>query len=262
MKKPIVALFVIAAAIATSAMGADSVDVMLRKIFGPAQPPSAPPVALTAHALVGRDNSIAVSAWSGALVFEGKTFNGFRTAFAFAEPTADRSVRFANASGTVFLSTLAANAPDVASGVWGVSNGLGFEGATADAYETTVSVTDPTADRAITLPNGSGTVGLQATGVLTPATTISVAWASSVSAYMLTPAQAATLNAVATGAIPGRGYYLVLTTSGTTSYTLTFGTAFKTTGTLASGTVSGKVFVIHFIFDGTNFNEVSRTTAM
>ena len=35
-----------------------------------------------------------------------------------------------------------------------------FEGATADAYETTLSVTDPTADRTITLPDATGTVAL------------------------------------------------------------------------------------------------------
>ena len=35
-----------------------------------------------------------------------------------------------------------------------------FEGATADDYETTVIVTDPTADRTITLPNLTGTVSL------------------------------------------------------------------------------------------------------
>ena len=35
---------------------------------------------------------------------------------------------------------------------------LTFEGATADAYETTLTVTDPTADRTITLPNITGTV--------------------------------------------------------------------------------------------------------
>ena len=33
-----------------------------------------------------------------------------------------------------------------------------FEGATADAYETTLTVVDPTADRTITLPNESGTL--------------------------------------------------------------------------------------------------------
>ena len=35
-----------------------------------------------------------------------------------------------------------------------------FEGATDDAYETTLVVTDPTADRTITLPNLTGTVSL------------------------------------------------------------------------------------------------------
>ena len=35
-----------------------------------------------------------------------------------------------------------------------------FEGSTADAFETTLTVTDPTADRTITLPDISGTVAL------------------------------------------------------------------------------------------------------
>jgi hypothetical protein len=43
-------------------------------------------------------------------------------------------------------------------GVFGES--IIFEGATADAYETTLAVTDPTADRTITLPDATGTVAL------------------------------------------------------------------------------------------------------
>lgn len=39
-----------------------------------------------------------------------------------------------------------------------LNNVLVFEGSTADAYETTLQVTDPTADRTITLPDKSGTV--------------------------------------------------------------------------------------------------------
>ena len=39
-----------------------------------------------------------------------------------------------------------------------------FEGATANAYETVVNVTDPTADRTITLPDATGTVSLQGDG--------------------------------------------------------------------------------------------------
>ena len=37
-------------------------------------------------------------------------------------------------------------------------NQIEFEGSTADAHETTLAVTDPTADRTITLPNATGTV--------------------------------------------------------------------------------------------------------
>jgi hypothetical protein len=38
--------------------------------------------------------------------------------------------------------------------------GVVFEGATADGYETTLTVVDPTADRTITMPNATGTVAL------------------------------------------------------------------------------------------------------
>lgn len=40
----------------------------------------------------------------------------------------------------------------------GASGSIVFEGATDDTYETTLAVTDPTADRTITLPNVTGTV--------------------------------------------------------------------------------------------------------
>ena len=40
------------------------------------------------------------------------------------------------------------------------SGGIIFEGSTADSFETTISVTDPTADRTITLPNATGTIVL------------------------------------------------------------------------------------------------------
>ena len=43
-----------------------------------------------------------------------------------------------------------------------------FEGATADAYETTLLVTDPTADRTITLPNATGTVTLDGAPLASP----------------------------------------------------------------------------------------------
>ncbi len=78
--------------------------------------------------------------------------------------------------------------------------------------------------------------------------------------FTLTPAESETINA--TNLAPGQRVSVVITTSGTSSYTLTFSGNFKVTGTLATGTTSGKVFTVTFISDGTNLNEVARTTAM
>jgi len=103
---------------------------------------------------------VAASVWgvSNRLDFEGATANDYETELTVADPTADRLLTFPDATGTVFISTLATNAPDVANSVWGISNSLVFEGATggADAFETSVTVVDPTADRTFTLPNASG----------------------------------------------------------------------------------------------------------
>lgn len=78
--------------------------------------------------------------------------------------------------------------------------------------------------------------------------------------FTLTPAEAETINA--TNLAAGQRINLVITTSGTNSYTLTFSGNFKVTGTLATGATSGKVFTVTFVSDGTNLNEVARTTAM
>lgn len=78
--------------------------------------------------------------------------------------------------------------------------------------------------------------------------------------FKITPTGTNTINAAS--AATGSRVYLVYTTSGTSSYTTTFGTNFKSTGTLATGTSDAKVFVIAFVGDGTNLNEISRTTAM
>lgn len=55
---------------------------------------------------------------------------------------------------------------------------------------------------------------------------------------------------------------VLILTSGTTSYTITFGSGFKPTGTLATGTTSARIFVVNWISDGTNLYEAGRTTAM
>jgi hypothetical protein len=94
---------------------------------------------------------------------------------------------------------------------------------------------------------------------LTPSSTVSVDPTLG-DVFTLTPAQDETINAASV--VSGQELVIVITTSGGTSRTLTFSTNFKVTGTLATGTSNGKVFTIHFISDGTNYNELSRTTAM
>jgi len=103
----------------------------------------------------------------GSLVFEGTTDDAFETTISITDPTADRTVTVANANGTVMLSSLATNAPDIANSVYGTSNNLAFEGATANDFETFITPTDATADRTITLPNDTGTVVLSPGAVVT-----------------------------------------------------------------------------------------------
>jgi len=84
--------------------------------------------------------------------------------------------------------------------------------------------------------------------------------ASAGNVFTLTPGETETLSV--TGAVKDQEITLLVLTSGTTSYTLTFGTGFKSTGTLATGTADAKYFVVKFWSDGTNMYEVSRTTAL
>jgi len=63
-------------------------------------------------------------------------------------------------STSLIATTLYAGASGSANGITINSSGIIFEGATSDSYETTVSATDATADRAITFPNAAGTIAL------------------------------------------------------------------------------------------------------
>jgi hypothetical protein len=58
--------------------------------------------------------------------------------------------------------TVTGTTTTVSSQTINVQNAFVFEGATADAHETTLSIVDPTADRTINLPNQSGTLALLA----------------------------------------------------------------------------------------------------
>jgi len=78
----------------------------------------------------------------------------------------------------------------------------------------------------------------------------------------VTPTGSLTLNA--SGGTIGSQCFIYITTSGTTAYTITFGTNFKSQGTLDTGVVSGKIFVLEFVCvsTGTIWVEVSRTIAI
>jgi len=66
-------------------------------------------------------------------------------------------------SGDVTLNLDAS--PSLTSITLSAASPLIFEGATADDYETTFAITDPTADRTITFPNATGTVALTSSDI-------------------------------------------------------------------------------------------------
>jgi hypothetical protein len=128
---------------------------------------------------------------------------------------------------------------------------LAFAGVTVINLTTQVSGILPVAN------GGRGSTNT--TAALTPSTTVSVDFSNTASIYTLTPAQAETINA--TNCATGIQKTVLITTSGTTSFTLTFSTNFRSIGTLATGTTTAKAFAITFLCNGTTAYEMSRTAA-
>ena len=99
------------------------------------------------------------------IMFEGATDDGNETILTVADPTADRTITLPDATGTVITTGNMNSITDIGIQQYTIQLGAGadlqFEGATANDYETTLTVTDPTADRTITLPNATGTVALK-----------------------------------------------------------------------------------------------------
>ena len=100
----------------------------------------------------------------GTLTFEGATADGHETTLTVVDPTADRTITFQNASGTVaFLTDVTGGATPGNFTTITLDNNITFEGATDDAHETTLTVADPTADRTVTIPDATGTIVLKDT---------------------------------------------------------------------------------------------------
>ena len=127
------------------------------------------------------------------IIFEG-TADAHETTLSVTDPTADRTITFPDATGTVALTTDLSSYATLANPTFtgtvnaaaltlsgdltvngttttvnsttiNVTNAFVFEGTTANAFETTLTVTDPTADRTITLPDSTGTVQLRVADV-------------------------------------------------------------------------------------------------
>jgi hypothetical protein len=108
------------------------------------------------------------------------------------------------------------------------------------------------------LPFANGGIGSSAA---TSATTGTMTVNMTTEIITITPTNACTFNASG-GVVAGQKVTFVVTTSGTTSFTLTWGTNFRTTATLATGTTTAKKFLISFLYDGSLWMELARTAAM
>ena len=102
--------------------------------------------------------------------FEGTTANEFETTLQVTDPTADRTVTFQDATGTVVLrdstdtlTNKTLTSPTI-SGLYLSDGSIVLEGSDESGggpnYETTLRVTDPTADRILTFPDATGTIAI------------------------------------------------------------------------------------------------------
>lgn len=98
------------------------------------------------------------------------------------------------------------------------------------------------------------------TSATTSATTGTMTVNMNTRVITITPSGACTFNG--SGGVTGQTSTFVITTSGVSSFVLTWGTNYKTTATLATGTTTAKMFTVEFLCtNGTQWIETSRTTA-
>jgi hypothetical protein len=117
-----------------------------------------------------------IGVFTSTIVMEGSTADSYELTLSAGDPTADRTLTFPDATGTLALTTDIPAGVVTESGTQTLTNktltspvvsgltlsdsSIVIEGSTANAFETTLTVTDPTADRTITFPDQTGTVAL------------------------------------------------------------------------------------------------------
>ena len=103
---------------------------------------------------VGSYLPLAGGTLTGSLIFEGTTADAYETTLIVTDPTVDRTIYLPNVDGTIITT---GNLNDITNaGVFAGS--IIFEGTTANEFETTLFVVDPTANRTITFQDLTGTV--------------------------------------------------------------------------------------------------------
>lgn len=144
--------------------------------------------------------------------------------------TAGTNLNGGGTSGAVTLNLDAS--PSLTSITLSAASPLIFEGATADAHETTFAITDPTADRTITFPNSTGTVALTSSDITgNAATATALATARAINGVDFDGTAAITVTAAAT------------TLTGTSLKSTVVGSSLTSVGTLTSLTTSGALTV-------------------
>jgi hypothetical protein len=218
--------------------------------------------ALLGSTLTTNNISAANSLWgiSNGLVFEGATADASEITLSPADATADVTYLLPNAAAAsyaIMSSTLATNAPDIANSVTGASASLVFEG-TADGFETSLTATDPTADRTVTIPNATGTVILAQASTATALTADNQAVTpGSNNRIQLSSDDATASNRTftlsATGAITGQIYILIAPASNACELA---DTGIQVLSAAWSPNASD---TLTLLFDGTNFIELARS---
>jgi hypothetical protein len=197
------------------------------------------------------------------LVFEGATADAFETTIAIVDPTADQTISVPNngAASALLTTSLTTNAVDIANAVTGASSAILFEGATADAFETSLTLTDPTADRTVTIPDRTGQVQMaSAISVITAGATPTLTVGLS-NLYTDTPTDNQDQTITFSGAgTAGDMLTIVFIAIGTADEVITFQTTLvNSVGTLTLSTTAADRYTVTFMSDGTVWNEIART---
>jgi hypothetical protein len=142
------------------------------------------------------------------------------------------------------LTSVSIGAAGAAGSITFDSTGIVFEGSSADAFETTLNAIDPTVDRAINLPNASGTVALltSLSGGNTGTGYGSLSYDNSTGAFTYSVVTNANIRSAVSAANSGSGFGSLAFDSGTGIFTYTVVTAANIRGNFSVAVGSGLTY--------------------